>query len=101
MASTPTFLAPDGVYREEFNFTTDIDRRFFTGTMDADTVDMKVGLRGAAPTTDPDLILFSGTSFTIPNPAVYPDGLELLPGSNNIEVQSVLTEGHARGSVRG
>ena len=36
------FLGPDGVYRENYNFTTDISSRSFAGKMDSDTVDMQV-----------------------------------------------------------
>lgn len=89
----PKFLGPDGVLRENYVFSTDITYRTFTGTMDADTVDMKVSVRGAGFSSDPDLIFFEGTSFTIPNPAAYPEGLQLLPGANSIQVVSVLTNG--------
>ena len=91
--ATPKFLGPDGVLREEFIFTTDISSRFFTGTMDALTVDMQVSVRGAAFTSDPDMILFEGTSFTVPNPSAYPNGLNLLPGSNTVLVRSILSSG--------
>ena len=93
MATTPTFLGPDGVYRTRYIFTTDQSTRFFTGQMDADTVDMRVSVRGGAESTDPDLITFEGTSFTIPNPSAFPEGLPLLAGSNLITVRSVLTNG--------
>ena len=93
MASTPEFLGPDGVYRTEFIFSTVIPNRFFTGRISSDTVDMQVSIRGAAFTSDPDLIVFEGTSFTIPNPAVYPDGLQLVAGSNRIDVRAISTTG--------
>jgi hypothetical protein len=89
----PQFLGPDNVLRELFNFTTDVSSRFFNGTMDADTVDMLVSVRGSAFTSSPDVILFDGTSFTIPNPSAYPAGLQLFPGINRVEVKSVLTSG--------
>lgn len=92
---TPQFLGLDGIYRESYTFTTDIASRFFTGQMSADTVDMQVSIRGAAFTADPDLVVFEGTEFTIPNPAAYPDGLALNPGQNTVQVKSVLTTGDA------
>ena len=96
--STPKFKGPDGVYREEYIFTTSLPRRSFEGQMDADTVDMQVSVRGSAFTSDPDLIYFEGTTFVIPNPSAYPDGLPLLAGDNTIEVKSILTNGTATGT---
>lgn len=90
---TPQFLGPDGVLRTEFTFSTTIGSRFFTGTVDASTVDMEVSIRGDAFTRDPDLIVFDGTSWTIPNPDVYPDGLDLVVGDNVILVRAITTLG--------
>lgn len=92
--NTPKFLAPDGVYREQYIFTTDMVNRFFTGSMSADTVDMQISIRGSGFTSDPDLVYFEGTQFIVPNPSAYPQGLRLLSGSNEIKVKSVLTSGH-------
>lgn len=92
---TPRFKAPDGQYRTNYIFTTDIASRFFVGTMDADTADMQVSIRGGAWTSDPDTIYFEGASFIIPNPSAYPQGLRLLPGANRIEVKAVLTNGES------
>lgn len=93
MAVAPKFLAPDGVLRSQYVFSTTSSSRFFTGTMDADTVDMQVSIRGVAFTSNPDLITFEGATFTIPNPSAFPDGLALLPGRNSIRVKSILTNG--------
>lgn len=95
MATTnaPQFRGPDGVLRTEFIFSTDLAYRFFEGVTEAATVDMQVSIRGAAFTSDPDLILFEGTQFTIPNPSAFPNGLALLPGDNRIEVRAVLSNG--------
>jgi len=93
MANAPQFMAPDGVYRDQYIFTTDSSSRFFTGSMSSDTVDMQVSIRGAGFTSDPDLIYFEGSAFTIPNPSAYPQGLRLLPGRNVIQVKSILTSG--------
>ena len=95
---SPQFLAPDGVYRDNYILTTDRSSRFFTGQTPADTVDMQVRIRGAGWTSDPDFIYFTGNSFIIPNPSAYPQGLRLLPGSNRIEVKAVLTSGNTTGS---
>lgn len=93
MATTPKILGPDGVLRETLIFTTTVESRFFTGTMGSDTVDMQVSIRGGPFTNDPDLISFEGTSWSVPNSAVYPDGLDLLPGGNDIQIRAVTGSG--------
>lgn len=95
MANAPQFLAPDGVYRDQYIFTTDRTSRFFTGSMSTDTADMQVQIRGAGWASNPDLIYFEGSNFIIPNPSAYPQGLRLLPGENIIRVKSILTSGQA------
>jgi uncharacterized phage protein gp47/JayE len=86
------------VLRQQSIFTTTVSQRFFTGVTDADTADMQVSIRGGGFTADPDFIVFEGTSFTIPNPSVYPDGLQLLPGNNLIEAKAVLSSGQVTGT---
>lgn len=93
MATTPQFLGPDGVLREDLTFTTTINSRFFTGTIGENTVDLQVSIRGSVFSSDPDLVVFEGTSFTIPNPSSFPEGLDLLAGLNTIELRSVDTTG--------
>ena len=93
MADAPRFLGPDNVLRAAYIFTTTQATRFFTGTIDEDTVDMQVSVRGAGFVSDPALIAFEGAAFTIPNPSAFPDGLQLFPGINRIEVKSILTNG--------
>jgi uncharacterized phage protein gp47/JayE len=97
--ATPQFEGPDGVLRQDTIFSTTLPSRFFTGTTDADTADMQVSIRGAAFTADPDFIVFEGTSFTVPNPSVYTDGLQLLAGSNVIQVKAILTNGTVTGAA--
>jgi len=93
MANYPEFLGPDGTYRQSYILSTTISQQFFTGQMPADTVDMQVSIRGAEFTSDPDYITFEGTSFTIPNPSAFPDGLQLLAGDNTIKIRSTLSAG--------
>lgn len=95
MALIPKIIGPDGVAREEFIFTTTIQQRFFLGTTDAGTVDMQVSIRGEPFTSNPDFIVFEGTSFTVPNPSVFPDGLDLVPGDNEILVRAISFSGSA------
>jgi len=73
--------------------------RFFEGMMDADTVDMQISIRGGAFTSDPDFILFEGTSFSFPNPSTFPEGLELAAGRNLIEVRTISFSGAVSASA--
>jgi len=91
--NAPMVRGPDGVLREETLFSTTVATRFFTGTVDEATVDMEVSIRGGGFTNDPDLISFEGTEWVIPNPAAFPDGLDLVAGNNNIQIRSVASSG--------
>lgn len=93
MATYPEFLGSDGVSRQKLVVTTTISNRIFTGVMPADTVDMQVSIQGGEFTSDPDYITFEGSSFTIPNPSAYPEGLQLLPGQNVFRVKCTLSTG--------
>jgi len=86
---TPKITGPDGILREITIFTTTQPTRFFRGTMGPDTVDMQISVRGGPFTSDPDLIVFEETQFTVPNPNAFPDGLDLSPGTNVIEIRAV------------
>lgn len=90
---TPQVRGPDGVLRDTLVFSTTINSRFFTGTIDPSTVDMEVSIRGGAFTRDPDLISFDGTEWVLPNPAAFPDGLDLDAGDNSILVRAITTSG--------
>lgn len=81
--------APDGTLAEEVVFTTTSTNRFFTGTINTDTADLEVSIRGAAFSSDPSLVSFSASGWIVPNPTSYPQGLELFAGENTIEVRSV------------
>ena len=89
----PQFKGSDGILREVYRVTTTVANRFFNGVTDSDTVDLQVSVRGGAFTSNPDYVSFEGTTFTIPNPSAFPDGLQLLPGENDVRVRAVLTSG--------
>lgn len=93
MATTPRFLGPDGVLRSDFSLTTSIPSRFLTGTIGADTDELQVAIRDGQFTSDNELVTFEGTTFTIPNPNAFPEGLDLLDGENLIELRAVSTSG--------
>ena len=91
--STPQVYGPDNVLRETVYFSTTVERRFFQGTTTTDTVDVQVSINGGGYTSDPEFILFTGSTWTVPNPAADPNGLLLLTGVNTVEVRAVLLSG--------
>ena len=93
MLEAPKFNCPDGELREEFIFSSTASQRFFSGTTTEDTVFMQVSVRGSEFLESVDLVAFEGDKFIIPNPSVYPDGLRLLVGDNEVRVRAVTTSG--------
>ena len=93
MALAPQVYGPDGLLRGTLIFTTTREHRFFLGVMSSDTVDMEVSINGGGFTTDPNFISFEDTSWVVPNPSAYPDGLDLLSGRNTIEVRAISATG--------
>jgi hypothetical protein len=89
MATSVQFLGPDDVLRQTSAFSTTQTTRFFTGVLPDDTVDVEVSIYGQPFTSDPTLASFSGTGFTIPNPAAFPNGLDLFSGDNTIQIRAV------------
>mgnify|MGYP000075339033 CR=1 FL=1 len=98
MANVPLIYGPDGVLRDQLNFTTTLNSRFFTGTAPPNTVDLELSVQGRAFSNSADLISFDGEIWTVPNPEVYPDGLDLVPGNNTIQIRAVLATGSLTGS---
>ena len=90
---SPSFLCPDGKYREEFSFSTSIESRFFQGKIDPNTAYLQISVLGRDFEDNPDLITFEGETFSIPSPSKYPDGYLLMIGENIIKVRSILTDG--------
>ena len=93
MANAPLIYGPDGVLRSSVVFTTTSETRFFTGTAPEDTVEMEISINGGASTSDSDLLVFEGTSWTVPNSEVFTEGLDLYSGENTIEVRAILSSG--------
>ena len=90
---TPTVIGFDGTQRERFIFNTTIFEQFFSGTLPPNTIDVQVSVRGASYVADPDLIVFEDTSWSFPNPSAYPDGFELVDGTNEIKIRAILSNG--------
>ncbi len=97
--TTPLFLGPDGILRQSYTLSTTLETgQFFTGTMDPATTSMPVSVNGGPfitvdPSTLTPLVAWSGTTFTYPNPALYPGGYVLLPGVNVIQILDVTPTG--------
>lgn len=91
--TTPLILGPDGVLRDSAWFSTTLPTRFFYGTADGTTVDVEVSVRGGAYTRDATLVAFEGTTWRVPNPEFYQDGLTLDAGENVVLVRAVSTTG--------
>lgn len=91
--AAPTIIAPDGNNSTNVLFSTSTSTKFFYGTVDTSTVDVEVSVYGAAFSSDSDYVVFDGSSWTVPNPDVFPDGLPLDAGENVIQVRSVASSG--------
>lgn len=104
MAITPKFLNLAGSYSETIYTTTNQSAIFLTGIIDESTIDLQISVRNGPFSSDSDLVYFEGTTFYIPNPSVYPDGLDLTLGNNLIKLRAVDTFGsisaNATASVR-
>jgi hypothetical protein len=100
MTGTPTITGPDGVERTALAFSTNAGFRFVSGGVNTSTaVEVQVSVNGAAFTNDPDLVVFDGARWSLPNPTAYPTGLYLIPGLNTIAVRSVSVSGSISGSA--
>ena len=93
MSNTPTVKGFDGTYRNKFLFNTTIMDQFLSGDLPPNTIDVQVSVRGSGFVSNPDLIVFEDTSWSFPNPSVYPDGFELSDGTNIILIRAVLANG--------
>jgi len=82
-------LAPDGNYYTSIAWSTTTTRRFFAGTVPTTAADLEVSIRGAPFSSDPSLISFTASGWVVPNPASYPDGLDLFSGANVVQVRSI------------
>ncbi len=90
MASAPQINLRDGSgTTQSIVLTTNQENLFLDGTVDTNTVDLQVSVNGAAFVSDPTLVQLSGQDFTVPNPASYPDGLELQLGENTILLRAI------------
>jgi len=88
MANQTQIYGPDGVLRSDLIFSTTTTSKFLTGTLPSDTAVVEVSIRGQAYSADPDLVYFTATSFIIPSPSAYPNGLDLVSGPNEVLIRT-------------
>lgn len=86
---------PDGVLRDTLAFSTTSNRRFFSGVLPDDSVDFQVSINNSGFSSDPAYALWGDGTWTVPNPAYDADGVNLLTGTNTIQVRSVAPNGVA------
>lgn len=90
MATTPRLNYPDGSgTTTSLTMTSNVSGLFFTGTIDANTVDIQIDMNGAGFVSDPALVELSAGTFRIPNVSSHPDGLSLEYGSNTVRLRAV------------
>ena len=90
MATAPQIqLRDQSGYTQTLVFTTNQAAIFIYGTVGTDTVAVQVSIRGGAFTTDPAFVKLDQTNFTVPNPAVYPSGVQLEYGVNEIQIRAL------------
>lgn len=90
MAQAPQIALRDGSgFTTSLIFTTNEAAVTITGTVSSDTASVQVSVNGAPFVSDPTLILFDLQNITVPNPANYPTGLQLLVGQNIIQLRTI------------
>lgn len=90
MATAPQINLRDGSgTTQALTYTTNQEFTTITGTVDTNTVALQVSVNGAPFSSDPTLIDLSGTEFTFPSPASFPDGFALELGENTFVFRAV------------
>jgi len=90
MAIAPLINYPDGSGTTiALVITTNLFALTFTGVLDPSTIDVQINVNGAGFVSDPTLVSLILPTFTIPNPASYPAGLQLTLGTNTILLRAI------------
>lgn len=90
MAQAPQFTTRDGSgTARDLVFTTNREGIILSGIIDINTVDVQISVNNQNFVSDPSLVLLDGQTFTIPNPASYPDGLAIALGINSVRVRAI------------
>ncbi len=90
MATAPLINFPDGSGTTiNLVVTTNLFALTFSGSVDPTVVDVQINVNGAGFVSDPTLVSLTLPTFTIPNPASIPGGLQLNLGSNTIALRAI------------
>lgn len=90
MATTPQLNYPDGSgTTTELTITSNVSEMSFSGTIDANTVDIQIDVNGVGFVSDPTLVEISAGTFRVPNPASFPDGMSFEYGDNTLRIRAV------------
>lgn len=90
MATTPKINLPDGSgTTTDLRVTTNLFGLFFTGSLDANTVDVQIDVNGAGYVSNPSLVELAVPEFSVPNPSAFPDGIILEQGINVIRLRAM------------
>lgn len=89
MATAPQILARDGTFTQSLVLTTNQKFAQLSGTVAASTIDVQVSVNGGPFQSDPTLVELDGTSFQVPNPSAFPEGLTLQLGVNDITLRAI------------
>lgn len=89
MANAPLIESRDGSFSQNQVLTTNLETIFITGTVETNIIDIQISINGASFVSDSTLVSISGTDFSVPNPASFPEGLELNLGVNTIALRAI------------
>ena len=90
MATAPKIDYFDGSgTTTELGLTTNLFNLVFTGSVDANTIDVQIDVNGIGFVSDPTLVGLTVPSFTVPNLVSFPNGLNLDKGRNTIRLRAI------------
>lgn len=90
MATTPLINFPDNSgTTTDLNLTTNSSDFIFSGTVDANTIDIQIDINESGFVSDPSLVNLTVPKYTVPNLNAFPNGLALEKGINTIRLRAV------------
>ena len=90
MATTPQIEQRDGSgYTSNLYFSTNQEAVTLRGKVSTETASIQVSVNGGPFITNPDYLKVELNTFTFPNPAVYPAGFNLQPGTNTLVFRTI------------
>lgn len=90
MATAPRIDYFDGSgTTSELVLTTNLFNLVFTGSVDANTIDVQIDVNGEGFVSDPSLVGLTVPKFTVPNLSSFPNGIPLDKGRNVIRLRAI------------